>query len=196
MKKILHLSVGAAEDVSLWTRLQSWKIQRQQVWIQRNHYKTPIQYWGCRVLVHEGVWHSSLPAAALESPLDVTEVSGVSQASVSLQVIHQSRHCSVIVLTDGIEVQLRIPTCTGIKTGALEQVWTLWSTENMATCKTELVCFEGKYFYVKNPPTWLPFGLKIIAPCSVFLGLFLIIFSQTLIRLLAFFSFVFLFQSF
>lgn len=54
MKKILHLSIGAAEDASLWTRLQSLKIQRQQVWIPRNHYKTPIQYWGCRVVVHEG----------------------------------------------------------------------------------------------------------------------------------------------
>lgn len=60
------------------------------------------------------------PKAALESPLDITEVSWVSQASVSLQVIHQSCHCSVIVLTDGIEVQLRIATCKVIKTGSFE----------------------------------------------------------------------------
>lgn len=163
MKKNIAFVHRCSRRFSLSEQLQSLETQRQQVWMQRNHEKTPIQYWGCRVAVQRGLWHCLLPAAALESPLDITEVSWVPQAPVSLQVIHQRSHRRVIVLTDGIEVQLRIATYTVIKTGSLRQARTLWSRQNMVTCKIELVwsrtCLwiQGKYFYVTINPNLTPF---------------------------------------
>lgn len=88
--------------------------------------------------------------AELESPLYVTEFGWIPQPSISLQVIHKSRHSSVIIFTYCIEVQLRIATYKMIKTLA----YAAQSMKNMVTFKTylflnsTLLLRRGKHLHV------------------------------------------------
>lgn len=57
----------------------------------------------------------------LECPVDVTEVPGVSQAPLCFKVIHEGSHGCVIIVTQGIKIQLgtftyqiKIQTCVSM----------------------------------------------------------------------------------